>query len=71
VAVLLQSEGVATASTWVASLLALAVAWLWGENLRNRRARWAAMEERAPGGGYRLAARLPCATAGGAGEGQP
>ena len=47
VAVWLQPEGVATASTWVASLLALAVAWLWGENLRNRRARWAAMEERA------------------------
>ena len=47
VAVLLQPEGVATASTWVASLLAVAVAWLWGENLRNRRARWAAMEERA------------------------
>jgi signal transduction histidine kinase len=47
VGVLLQPEGVATASTWVASLLALAVAWLWGENLRNRRARWAAMEERA------------------------
>jgi signal transduction histidine kinase len=47
VAVWLQPEGVATASTWVASLLALAVAWLWGENLRGRRARWAAMEERA------------------------
>jgi len=47
VAVWLQPEGVATASTWVASLLAVAVAWLWGENLRNRRARWAAMEERA------------------------
>jgi signal transduction histidine kinase len=47
VAVFLQPEGVATTSTWVASLLALAVAWLWGENLRNRRARWAAMEERA------------------------
>ena len=46
-AVWLQPERVATASTWVASLLALAVAWLWGENLRNRRARWAAMEERA------------------------
>jgi signal transduction histidine kinase len=47
VAVWLQPESVATASTWVASLLAVAVAWLWGENLRNRRARWAAMEERA------------------------
>ena len=47
VAVWLQPEGVATASTWVASLLAVAVAWLWGQNLRNRRARWAAMEERA------------------------
>jgi signal transduction histidine kinase len=47
VAVWLQPERVATSSTWVASLLAVAVAWLWGENLRNRRARWAAMEERA------------------------
>jgi signal transduction histidine kinase len=47
VGVWLQPERVATASTWVASLLALAVAWLWGDNLRNRRARWAAMEERA------------------------
>jgi signal transduction histidine kinase len=47
VGVWLQPENVATASTWVASLLAVAVAWLWGENLRNRRARWAAMEERA------------------------
>jgi signal transduction histidine kinase len=47
VGVWLQPENVATVSTWVASLLALAVAWLWGENLRNRRARWAAMEERA------------------------
>jgi signal transduction histidine kinase len=47
VGVWLQPERVATASTWVASLLAVAVAWLWGENLRNRRARWAAMEERA------------------------
>jgi signal transduction histidine kinase len=47
VGVWLQPERVATASTWIASLLAVAVAWLWGDNLRNRRARWAAMEERA------------------------
>ena len=33
VGVWLQPERVATASTWVASLLAVAVAWLWGENL--------------------------------------
>ena len=47
VAVFLQPEGVTTPVTWITSLLAVAVAWLWGENLRNRRARWAAMEERA------------------------
>ena len=47
VGVWLQPEAVATTATWVASLLALTVAWLWGDNLRNRRARWAAMEERA------------------------
>jgi signal transduction histidine kinase len=47
VALSLQPAGVATASTWVTSLLALAVAWLAGENLRYRRARWAALEQRA------------------------
>jgi signal transduction histidine kinase len=47
VAVFLQPAAVATPVTWITSLLAVAVAWLWGENLRNRRARWAAMEERA------------------------
>lgn len=47
VAIWVQPVGVATSATWVASLLAVAVAWLWGENLRSRRARWAAMEERA------------------------
>jgi len=47
VAVSLQPEGVADASTRISSLLALAVAWLWGENQRNRRARWMALEDRA------------------------
>jgi signal transduction histidine kinase len=46
VAVEQQPALVATGSTWVTSLLAIAVAWLLGENQRNRRARWAVMEER-------------------------
>jgi signal transduction histidine kinase len=46
VAVQQQPASVATGSTWVISLLSVAVAWLLGENQRNRRARWAAMEER-------------------------
>jgi signal transduction histidine kinase len=42
-----QPLSVATQSTRVISLLAVAISWLLGENQRNRRARWAAMEERA------------------------
>jgi signal transduction histidine kinase len=42
-----QPAGVATVSTWTSTALALAVAWLTGLNLRARRARWVALEERA------------------------
>jgi signal transduction histidine kinase len=47
VAVLVQPAGVVTTSTWVSTLLFALVAGLAGENLRHRRARWAALEERA------------------------
>ena len=47
VAVWVQPGGVATTSTWVSTLLLAVVAGLVGENLRHRRARWAALEERA------------------------
>ncbi|MGZ4739517.1 MAG: sensor histidine kinase [Ilumatobacteraceae bacterium] len=46
-ALAIQPTGVATSSDWTSSLLAIAVAWLAGENYRSRRARWAALEERA------------------------
>jgi signal transduction histidine kinase len=36
-----------TGSTWVATMLGLAVAWLAGENLRIRQTRWTALQERA------------------------
>jgi signal transduction histidine kinase len=47
VAVWVQPAGVATTSTWISTLLLATVAGLSGENLRHRRARWAALEERA------------------------
>ena len=47
VAVWVQPAGIATTSTWVSTLLVATVAGLTGENLRYRRARWAALEERA------------------------
>ena len=46
-ALALQTEHTVTASTWVVSLLGLAVAWLAGENLRTRQSRMAAWRERA------------------------
>ena len=46
-ALAIQPAGVATSSDWTSSLLAVAVAWLAGENQRSRRARWAALKERA------------------------
>ncbi len=45
-ALAVQPAGVATAATWSSTLLAVLVAWLAGENMRNRRARIAALEER-------------------------
>jgi signal transduction histidine kinase len=47
VSVWVQPDGVATTSTWVSTLLFAVVADLMGENLRHRRARWTALEERA------------------------
>jgi signal transduction histidine kinase len=47
VALAVQPAGVVNGSTWTSTLLATAVAWLTGDSVRNRRARWAAMEERA------------------------
>jgi signal transduction histidine kinase len=46
-AVWVQPDGIATTSTWISTLLLAVVAVLVGENLRHRRARWAALEERA------------------------
>ena len=46
-ALAVQPDGIATGSQWTSTILASLVAWLIGENQRNRRARWAAMEERA------------------------
>jgi len=43
----LQPAGVVTASTWISTVLALTVAWLAGENVRGRRIRLSALEERA------------------------
>jgi signal transduction histidine kinase len=42
-----QPAGVAGASDWLSTLLAATVAWLAGDNIRQRRARWAALQERA------------------------
>jgi len=46
VALSLQSAITVTPSTWISTMLALAVAWLAGENLRIRQARWLALRER-------------------------
>lgn len=46
IAVWAQPGSVATASTWFSTFLVAAVAGLLGENLRHRRQRWAALEER-------------------------
>ncbi|HYN92920.1 MAG TPA: sensor histidine kinase [Pilimelia sp.] len=45
-ALALQPPGVVSASSWVATLLAVTVAWLSGDNLRNYRTREAALRER-------------------------
>jgi signal transduction histidine kinase len=46
VALGLQSAVTVTPSTWVSTMLALAVAWLAGENLRIRQTRWLVLRER-------------------------
>jgi len=46
VAVMIQPAGIVDQSTWITTQLAILVAWLGGENLRQRRARWAALRER-------------------------
>ena len=46
VALVAQPTDVAQAQDWTATLLATAVAWLAGDNLRQRRARWASLQER-------------------------
>jgi signal transduction histidine kinase len=43
----MQPPAVVTPSTWVSTGLAVLVAWLLGENLRARQARWTALKERA------------------------
>ena len=47
IALATQPTGVVTSADWTSSLLAIAVAWLAGENYRSRQARWAALEDRA------------------------
>ena len=47
VALAIQPDRLVDRSSWLSSLLVLTVAWLAGENLRARRARWSALEERA------------------------
>jgi signal transduction histidine kinase len=47
VALLAQPAGVVAVSDVISTMLATAVAWLAGDNLRQRRLRWEAMEERA------------------------
>jgi signal transduction histidine kinase len=46
VAVLLQPAGIVDQASWISTELATVVAWLGGDNLRQRRARWAALKER-------------------------
>jgi signal transduction histidine kinase len=47
VSLALQSSPTVTPSTWVTTMLVLTVAWLGGDNLRVRRQRWAALQDRA------------------------
>jgi signal transduction histidine kinase len=43
----LQPPGVVSEGSWISSELGIVVAWLAGENLRSRRARWAELQARA------------------------
>jgi signal transduction histidine kinase len=45
-AILIQPDGIVDQATWISTELATVVAWLAGDNLRQRRARWAALKER-------------------------
>jgi signal transduction histidine kinase len=45
-AILIQPDGIVDQATWISTELATVVAWLGGDNLRQRRARWAALRER-------------------------
>jgi signal transduction histidine kinase len=47
VSIVLQPGGVSSGATWIESELGIVVAWLAGENLRVRRARWAELHARA------------------------
>jgi signal transduction histidine kinase len=47
VALSLQASSVSSTSTWISTELAIVVAWLAAENLRNRRVRWAELHARA------------------------
>ena len=47
VALIMQPSGVVTTSTWISTLLAVAVAWLSGENLRSRRVQVSVLQDRA------------------------
>jgi signal transduction histidine kinase len=47
IALALQPEAVVNLSSWISTVLVLAVAWLAGENLRARRDRWRQLEQRA------------------------
>jgi signal transduction histidine kinase len=47
VALLMQPPGVVTSATWISTLLAVAVAWLSGENIRARRIQVSALQDRA------------------------
>jgi signal transduction histidine kinase len=45
-ALVLQPAGVVTSGTWISTLLAVAVAWLSGENVRSRRVQVSALQDR-------------------------
>jgi signal transduction histidine kinase len=46
-ALIMQPAGVVTSATWISTLLAVAVAWLSGENIRSRRVQVSALQDRA------------------------
>ena len=46
-ALIMQPSGVVTTATWISTLLAVAVAWLSGENIRSRRVQVSALQDRA------------------------